>query len=132
MDYGRSRRTALALVLATLVGCADELKTAPTELIDTWHSRSGHLWGRSLEIRDQWLLFGIGDRGVSMYPLLEIEQESRADGTHYTLYYSGEGEEERQLGVVYRPGQPATLRLDNRDELWVRTRDAAWLAEEGS
>jgi hypothetical protein len=132
MDFARSRRTALALVLATLLACADDLKTPPTELIDTWHSRSEPLRGRSLEIRDEWLLFGVGDFGVTMYPLLRIEQESRADGTHYSLYYSGEGEKERQLGVLYRPGQPATLRLDNRDELWVRTRDAAWLEEEGS
>jgi hypothetical protein len=30
--------------------------------------------------------------------------------------------------LVFEPGSPDTLRFENRDESWVREKDATWLA----
>ncbi len=132
MDYWRLRLGAIALGFLLLGACTEEVTTPPAELVHTWHSKAEHMRGRSLEIRGQWVVFGADRYSGAMHPLVRVEEKQLGDAIHYTLHYRGEGDRERQLGLLYRPGRVATLQLDNRDEIWVRTEDAKWLREEES
>ncbi len=101
----------------------------PAELLHVWHSRADSLRDRSLEIRNEWLVFGIGRHVSETYRLNGIKSTPRQHGTHYVLHYEDRSGNERQLGILYHDGTPPTLQLDYHDETWVRWQDATWLSE---
>ena len=122
------RRALAAIVCVALVACAEQ--RVPDALVDVWRTRAPGYEDRTLEVRADSVVFGTGGHATTGHALAGVEVEAAPDGRvrcvlHYALHAGGTAE----LRLLLTPGPPATLRFENRKEIWHREKDATWLAK---
>ena len=121
-------RWALALAfLAGPLGCAEQV--VPPELIHVWRTDLPAYRDRSFEVRADFIIFGTGGQSSVSHRIEAVEvEETENGGLLCVLHYSGRDGGRPQVRLVFEPGSPDRLRFENRDESWVREKDATWLA----
>ncbi len=119
-----SARTALLVVALGLLAlaCGDRsLEGPPPELQGMWTPEGGRYAGRSLEIRPDAVVLGLGERVTERHPLETVlVRRLDDDARRFTLRYRAEDDFVESLVVLLR-ARPPHLRLAHRDEHWVRT-----------
>lgn len=124
----RARHLLLGVLWIGLVAC--ERTPVPGLLVDVWRTDAPGYEDRFLAVRPDSIVFGTGGNASTGHLLTHVEVEERAEGDLLCiLHYEDREGGTARLRVVLRPGPPATLRFENREEIWRRERDAAWLAK---
>jgi hypothetical protein len=120
-------RALAAMLWVALAACAEQ--RVPDALVDVWRTRAPGYEDRSLEVRADSVVFGTGEHATAAHALAGVEVETEPDGLlRCALHYALHDGDTAELRLRLEPGPPATLRFENREELWHREKDASWLA----
>ena len=115
----------LLLVLGVLGGMCSKTPVPP-DLIGKWTASSPTYEGRYLEISEDAVVFGTGRGTLSFHLITDVEAEPDDEGsTRYTLHYDDDDGAPWALELRFQPGDPATLRIGHRDEIWALSENLA-------
>lgn len=114
-----------AVCLLAVASCTPE-ETLPPELLQTWRNPKPAYHGRYFELREGWVVFGTGRFTNEMHPIESVESTRRGATTEYVVRYKIE-DTFVDLRITHAPGPPASLRLGQRDDVWVPESAATWL-----
>jgi hypothetical protein len=122
-----SAKALAAMLWMALAACAEQ--RLPDALVDVWRTRAPGYEDRFLEVRADSVRFGTGQHATTAHALAGVEVETEPGGrVRGVLNYALHDGATAELRLILEPGPPATLRFENREELWHRERDASWLA----
>lgn len=120
-------------MLSVLLACSAS-GPPPPEIQGVWRSTSAAYAERSFEVRPDSVIFGTGKYTMDIWPITGVTAEPSevpAADTLYTVHYVGPDQETLAVRVHYAAGPPATLRFDNRREVWLRAPAPASPAKKG-
>ena len=123
--------SSLALVLA-IIGCGTASDPLPEDLIGVWRNPAPGYEDRFFEVREGWVLFGVGKFDSRMHPIESIHADEVGSTTKLTIEYRAEDGEPVPLELVYVKGNPPHLRIGAREDRWIPEKFASWLQDEES
>lgn len=109
----------LALGLSAF-GCAEQLKTVPTELLGTWKTDSAAHANRFLRLRSSAFVLGVAGLELDVAPITRIERTRNADAnTVYHLHFhADEGYQDVLVLTMVGEASDATLRIGAQPQVW--------------
>lgn len=117
----KSRKILAAIVaVVCFCGCrAGKSKTVPDELVGVWKTSARQYADRSFELRKDTILFGTGGSGVSVNPIVKVEQvrEEKENMVLYVIHYTGEGTSDYVLSFYYDAANGGTIRFKNQMQI---------------
>jgi hypothetical protein len=113
----------LLLCLPFLGSCGIDSTSPPTEILGIWSSDAPRYQNRSLEIRDDAVLFGTGKFSAAAWqPLIGVDPNPDLDGWRAcTLRLRETDGAISKLALLYRTTPRPELRFANRQEVWTRS-----------
>jgi len=110
----------MALILA-IGACRGGVESLPTTVQGTWTTSAPAYTDRYLRLADRTVEFGLGGHDTDVHAIRRVDAEEMVDGSAlYTVQYHSDEGDTLFLRFLYRPGDPATLKLDHQDAIWTR------------
>ena len=81
--------------------CEPESETLPSEMLQTWHSDAPRYRGRSFELRDNWVIYGIGGARSNLHPMEHVARQEERIGD--TIFLEIHAQVLHWDGVLFAP-----------------------------
>lgn len=92
----------------------------PVELQGVWVTSTPAYADRFMEFTPVSLIFGTGGTSGEVYFVRNVERVVRPDGLEFAIEYRDASEAEYRVGLLFRPGEPPTVQLQNQSDIvWV-------------
>lgn len=111
----------LVFLLVIAMPFSHRYRPAPSELTGVWRTTEPTYADRFLEIRSVFVVFGTGGNRGELYFFTHVEKVPGEENTEYILWYEGDDGVEYRVSLIYRPGDPPTLHLKNKQGvIWTK------------
>jgi hypothetical protein len=119
---------SVLMVLATIFfGChGGKLRSVPDELQGVWKPSDLQYADRSIDFRQDTIIFGIGAGKFDSYSIHYLRMKRSRDGTstEYTITYEDDEGEEYMLTLNYYPEDNGVIKLKYQEYIvWKREKD---------